>query len=137
MIYIDTNVFIYAIENHPKYGVACKKVLNDVMDKKIEGVCSVLILAELLNVLLKIQKISKGKLDVKESINAILSMPITWFEMDFFVIENASGFNYNISGIDYIHIATMQINSIKKVISADAELDKVDFIERIDPLRYK
>ena len=57
--------------------------------------------------------------------------------MDFFVIENAAMYNYNISGIDYIHIATMEINSIKKAISADTELDKVDFIERIDPLEYK
>ena len=35
MIYIDTNIFVYAIENHPKYGQACKKILMDVMNKEM------------------------------------------------------------------------------------------------------
>ena len=136
MIYVDTNIFIYAIENHPKYATACKKVLVDIMNKKIEVACSILVLAELLNVLVKMRKLAGEKLDVKGSIQAVLSLPITWFDMDFFVLENAAEYKYNISGIDYIHIATMEINAIKKAISADTELDKVDFIERIDPLEY-
>ena len=136
MIYIDTNVFVYAIENHPKYGAACKKILIDIMNKEIDAACSVIVLAELLNVLVKMRKLTGDKLDVRKSINAVLSLPITWFDLNFFVLENAADYNYKISGIDYVHIATMEIHSIKKNISADAELDKVDFIERIDPLDY-
>ena len=137
MIYIDTNVFVYAIENHPKYGAACKKVLADIMDKKIDAACSILVLTELLNVLVKMRKLTKGKLDVKGSVQAMLSFPITWFDMDFFVIENAAELGYNISGVDYVHVATMEINGVKRVISADAELDKVDSLQRVDPLEYK
>ena len=136
MMYLDTNIFIYAIENHPEYGESCKKILSDVMDNKIAASCSMLVLAELLNVLVKIRK-SITKIDVKRSIQAVLSMPITWLDMDFFIIENASEFNYKITGIDYIHLATMKVNGIAKVVSADGELDKADFIERIDPLEYK
>ena len=136
MIYIDTNVFVYAIENHPKYGAACKKILIDGLNRKIDAACSIRVLAELLNVLVKMRKLAK-KLDVKGSVQAVLSFPLTWFEMDFFVLENASEYTYNISGGDYIHVATMEINAIKKVLSADAELDKIDSIERIDPLEYK
>ena len=136
MIYIDTNVFVYAIENHPKYGEACKKILVDIMNKKIGAACSVIVLAELLNVLVKMRKLTGDKLDVRKSINAVLSLPITWFDLNFFVLEYAAGYTFKISGIDYVHVATMEIHSIKKNISADAELDKVDFIERIDPLDY-
>ena len=136
-MYIDTNIFVYAIENHPKYGTSCKKVLIDIMNKKIDAACSILVLAELLNVLVKIRKLVKEKLNVKGSIQALLSLPITWFDMDFYVIENAAGYNYNISGIDYIHIATMEINAIRGIISADAELDKVESIQRLNPLEYK
>ena len=82
------------------------------------------------------RKLTSGKLDVKKSIQAILSLPITWFDLNFFVLEYAADYNYKISGIDYLHIATMEINAIKKTISADAELDKVDSVERIDPLNY-
>lgn len=137
MIYIDTNIFVYATENHPKYGNDCKRVLEDIMNKNIDGCCSTLILAELLNVFVKMRKLTKGKVDVKGSIQAVLSLPIKWFDIDFFLLVNAAEYNYNISGIDYIHVATMEINAIKKVISADAELDKVDFIQRINPLEYE
>lgn len=137
MIYVDTNIFVYAIENHPKYGAHCKRVLIDIMNKKTDAACSVLVLAELLNVLVKIRKIVKENLNVRGSIQAVLSLPIKWFDMDFFILENAADYNYKISGIDYIHIATMQINGIREVISADAELDKVDFIQRLNPLEYK
>ena len=136
MIYADTNIFVYAIENHPKYGSACKKILMGIMNKEIDAACSVIVLAELLNVLVKMRKLTGDKLDVKKSINAVLSLPITWFDLNFFVLETASGYKFKISGIDYVHIATMEIHSIKKNISADAELDKVDSIERIDQLDY-
>lgn len=56
MIYIDTNVFIYAIENHPKYGNKCKKFLEDIENEKIKVAASVLVLVELINVITKINK---------------------------------------------------------------------------------
>jgi predicted nucleic acid-binding protein len=91
-------------------------------------------------VLTKINKIIKSKkeneLDIKENINAILSLPITWIDLSLFIIKLASEYNYNISGVDYIHIASMEVNSIKEIISADMELDKVHTISRIDPLKY-
>ena len=140
MIYIDTNVFIYAIENHPKYGKACKKVLLDIESGKIKSSASVLVLIEVINVLTKINRLlikqKKIPLDIKENIDAILSLPITWFDLDFHTIKKASEYSYNVTGVDYIHIATMEINSIEEVISADGELDKVKFIKRIDPREY-
>ena len=73
MIYIDTNIFVYAIENHPKYGASCKKILTDIMNKKIDSACSVIVLAELLNVLVRMRKLTSGKLDVKKSMQAIVT----------------------------------------------------------------
>ncbi len=139
MIYLDTNVIIYAIENHPKYGKKCKQILEDIESEKLKACCSVLILAETINVLTKINKQLKGRgqLDISKNIDAVMSLPIMWLDMNFAVIKKASEYNYNISGIDYIHIATMELNSIAKVISADADFDEADLIKRVDPLEYK
>lgn len=141
MEYLDTNVIVYAIENHPKYGKACKKILEDIEVGKLKVCASMLVLVEIVNVLTKINKIlvgeKKDELDIKKNIDAILSLPIVWFNLDFLVIKKATEYNYNISGVDYIHIATMELNSIIKIISADEELKKVDFIKRIEPLEYK
>jgi len=140
MHYIDTNIFVYAIENHPKYGKSCKKILEDIESEKLKVSASMLVLVELINVITKLNKILKreGKksLNLRNNIEAILSIPITWIDLDFLIIEKASDYDYDINGVDYVHIATMEVNSVGQIISADTDLDKVKTIERIDPLSY-
>lgn len=140
MIYIDTNIFIYAIEGNPKYGKACAKILFDIQNRKFKATTSVQTLVEIINVLTYINKELKKRkmqaLDIQNNIELILSLPITWFDLDFFTIKKASSYKYNITGADYVHAATMEINSIKEIITADKDFDKVDIIKRIDPLDY-
>ncbi len=141
MTYLDTNVIIYAIENHPKYGKICKRILEDIESEKLKVCCSVLVLVETMNVLIKVNKILRKKrekpLNIKENIDAILSLPITWLDLNFSIIKKASEYNYNVSGADYIHIATMELNSVGKIISTDEDFGEVEFIKRVDPLYYK
>jgi len=141
MIYIDTNIFIYAIENHPEYGEDCKRILLEVEKGKLKVCASILVLVEIINVLTKMNKIieKRGRkpLDIRKNIDAILSLPIVWFDLTFLVIKRASEYTYPITGVDYVHIATMEINLVWEVISADKELDKIKFITRMDPKEYK
>jgi len=141
MIYIDTNIFIYAIENHPEYGEDCKRILLEVEKGKLKVCASILVLVEIINVLTKMNKIieKRGRkpLDIRKNIDAILSLPIVWFDLTFLVIKRASEYTYSITGVDYVHIATMEINLVWEVISADKELDKIKFITRMDPKEYK
>ena len=140
MIYLDTNVIIYAIANDEKYGKSCKNILLDIESKKIEVCASTLVLVEIINVLNNLNKIlkkdSKKELDIKKNVDSILSLPIIWFNLDLFIIKRAAEYKYNIIGVDYLHMASMEINSVTQIISADKELDKVEFIKRIDPLTY-
>ncbi|MBI2971558.1 MAG: type II toxin-antitoxin system VapC family toxin [Candidatus Aenigmarchaeota archaeon] len=141
MIYLDTNVIVYAIENHPKYGKKCKQILEDIASEKLKAHCSVLVLAELINVLTRLNRILRERrekaLDIRHNIDAVLSLPITWVDLNFAVIRRASEYDYATAGADYVHVATMELDSITKVISADADFDHVEFIKRIDPLGYK
>jgi predicted nucleic acid-binding protein len=140
MIYIDTNVFIYAIENHPKYGSRCKKVLKDMENGRIKAAGSILVLVEIINVLNKLNKElrhSARQLDVSLNIAAIESLPITWLDLNLPIIERAAQYNYAINAIDYIHLATMELNQVNEIISADGDLDKAKWITRTDPLDYK
>lgn len=141
MIYVDTNVFIYAIENHPEYGEACKRILLDIEKGRLKACASILVLVEIINVLTKINKIieERGKrpLDVRKNVDAILSLPIVWFDLNFLIIKRASEYTYPVTGIDYFHVAIMEINIVWEVISADKELDKIKFIRRIDPKEYR
>ncbi|KPV64110.1 MAG: tRNA(fMet)-specific endonuclease VapC [Candidatus Bathyarchaeota archaeon BA2] len=140
MKYLDTNVIIYAIENHPKYGEKCKDLLKDIENAELEVCASTLVLVEVINVLCKLNRIlekaQKKKLNIRKNIDAILSLPIKWVELDFAIIRRASEYQFKVSGIDYVHVASMELNLTNEVISADEELDKIDFIKRIDPLKF-
>ena len=141
MKYIDTNVFIYAIENHEKYGRSCKKILEDIENSKIKAGASLLVLVETINVLNKINKelsrLNMKQLDISANISAIESLPITWLDLNLPIIERAAEYNYSINAGDYIHIATMELNQVNEILSADSGLDKVMLVARTDPLEYK
>ncbi len=141
MIYLDTNVIVYAIENHPKYGRKCKQILEDIESGKLKANCSMLVLVEAVNVMIKLNKALREQkqraLDIRRNVDAILSLPIVWLDLNFAVVKRASEYNYNISGADYMHIASMEMNSITKIISADGDFDEAESIKRLDPSEYK
>ena len=141
MIYLDTNVVIYAIENHPKYGAKCKKILEDIETGKLKVCCSVMVLAEVISALVKINRIlkkaKKRELSVRDNIDAVLSLPFQWVELNFAIIRQASEYRYPLAGADYIHLASMELNGVEEILSADGELDGVAWVKRIDPLEYR
>jgi predicted nucleic acid-binding protein len=138
--YLDTNVIVYAIENHPKYGGACKRILEDIEGGKLRVSCSMLVLVELISVLKKLNGLLSGQgrkeLVIEDNIEAVLSLPITWIDLDFLIIEKASAYSFHISGVDYTHVATMEVSSITEILSADGDFDRIPLIKRIDPLGY-
>jgi len=141
MKYLDTNILGYAIENHPKYGQSCKKILQDIQDGTLRAASSVLVLSELIGVLKKINKeLIRRKipeLDIRANIDAVLSLPITWLELELFIIKRAAEHTFPAPGADYVHAATMEIHGITHIISADQDFDRAGGIKRIDPLQYK
>jgi Predicted nucleic acid-binding protein, contains PIN domain len=141
MIYLDTNVIVYAIENHPKYGKRCKLVLEAIASGKLEAASSVMVLVELINVLKKmnkeLKKLRDVRLDVGLNISAVESLPITWLDLGLPIIERAARYDYPVNAIDYIHLATMELNQITSIVSADKDLDKAGWLERTDPLDYR
>ena len=111
--------------------------MEDIESERLKAGASVLVLVEVLSVLNKINRLLKKEgrkqLDLRKNIEAILSLPIVWFDLNFMAIKRSSEYSYDVSGVDYVHVATMDLNSISEVISADEELDKIKPIRRIDP----
>ncbi len=141
MIYLDTNVFAYAIANDGKYGSPCKRILLAVEKGKLEAVCSMLVLVELQSVLRKFNKLRKREghspYDVPANVDAVLSYPITWLDIDFLTVKRAAEYAYNIAGPDCVHVASMELAGVSRIISADAEFDKAEIVRRTDPLDFK
>jgi hypothetical protein len=66
----------------------------------------------------------------------VLSLPLVWWDLNFFIIKRAAEYDFNVSGVNFVHIASMELNLVQEIISADKELDKVTLIKRMDPLDY-
>lgn len=134
MIYIDSNIFFYAKIMDRKYGKACAKVIEDIANGEIKACISPLVAIEVANALRKY-----GMEDIKDTIDAILSLNITIHPLDEFIVRIAAEIfdEFGISPYDCIHVATMNADGIKEIISADKEFDEIKNIKRIDPLYYE
>ena len=141
MKYLDTNIIVYVIENHSKYGNKCSKILKAIENGRLKVGCSLLVLVELINVLNRINKeLKKQKkvtLNIKKNIDAVLSLPIVWFDLGIIIIKRASEYDFNINGVDCIHIATMELNSVNEIITADEDFARIPILRKLDPLKFR
>jgi predicted nucleic acid-binding protein len=133
--YIDTNIWVYAIIAHPKYGEKCKQILKKIEAKKLEAAISTQVLGEVAGVLYNKYKVK----DTTSQLNAILSYPIDIYIVYPDTIRVAAEYarDYGITPYDGIHIALAVENNITDMISADKELDKVELIRRTGPTEFK
>lgn len=133
--YIDTNIWIYAIIAHPKYGEKCREILEKIEAEKLKAVTSTQVLSEVAGVLYS----KYGVKDTTPQLNAILSYPMEVYIVHPDTIRVAAEYarDYEIVPYEGIHIASAIEHSLRNILSADKELDKVEFIRRIDPLEYE
>ena len=134
MRYIDTNIWIYAIMAHPKYGKKCVQILEDLEKGALEAVISVQVLSEVANVLYQ----RFGIRDTVNHVGAILSYPLKVIDLTPDIVVRAAecSRDYGILPHDGIHVASALSSFATEILSADKELDKVGIIKRIDPLEF-
>jgi len=132
--YIDTNVFDYSALAHPVYGKACKQIIDDVQNKKIEAYCGFLVPIELLG---SLAKINPEKAAV--AVQIFFSLPINLIQIDERILQDAAGIMVE-SGVSYdsIHAACMQREGLDTIITEDiADWKKIKRVKIIRPLQYK
>lgn len=133
-MYLDTNIWIYAITAHPKYGKKCKQILEKLEKGEFKAAISVQVLSEVAGVLHQ----QFGVKDTVGHVVAIMSYPLEVIDLTPDIVVRGAEYSrdYGILPYDGIHVATALRQMVKKILSADKELDKVPFIERVDPLDY-
>jgi len=133
-VYIDTNIFDYSALAHPVYGEACKQIIDDVQNKKIEAYCGFLVPIELLG---SLAKINPEKAAV--AVQIFFSLPINLIQIDEQILGDAAGIMVE-SGVSYdsVHAACMQREGLDTIITEDiADWKKIKRVKIIRPLQYK
>jgi len=131
--YIDTNIFDYSALAHPLYGKACKHIIDDIQNEKIEAYCSFLVPIELLG---SLAQINTKRASI--AVAAFFSLPINMIQIDEWTLRDASSIMLE-SGVSYdsIHAACMRRNDLDTIITEDIKhWKKIKNIKIIRPLEY-
>ena len=128
--FVDTNIFIYSITNHPQFGETAKQILMRI-EQGETTVTSTLVLCEIAWVLEAMGKQS----DIKPTIEKILShknLEIIGFDQDDILLGANNMRLYGVDFNDGINIAIMTgIEAYETYSNDHKHLGKVDFLNII------
>lgn len=124
MIAIDTNIFIYTLEMHPRFGPAAVRLLEGVERGEFEAIISVITLAEILT--LPARKNDRSRMDKYRSL--LLHFPhLRCLPVSAEIAEKAATFRGKDPGLklmDAFILATAAIGEAKVLVTEDSFLRK-------------
>lgn len=126
--FVDTNVFIYAMQGHPEFGEVSKKILERI-DRGEKAVTSLMNIAEVCWWLEKHKMAEKIEEKVK-LISSIFCLEIAPLELSDFMEASRLVKRYRIDFNDCLSIALMKRMNINTIYSNDRDFDKAQ-IKRI------
>ena len=136
MIFIDTNIFLYAAGRDHPLRAPCQTFLQQVIAGELAAVTSSEVVQELLYVLTR-----RGlKTEAVTLANQVLQLfpgllPVTREDLDATceILQATPA----VSVRDAVHLGTMRNHGLERIISADHHFDSIPGIERIDPAIWK
>lgn len=134
-VFIDSNIFIYAAQAHPKFGESCKKILEDIESGKLEAITSVLNIAEVTEFIDRNED-RKASISVLELLLALpmdVECVVKEHEVDALSIFSLSKATY----IDTVFVAVMKEKFIDTIITNDSHFKDIKGIKVIKPLDYQ
>ena len=128
--FVDTNIFLYSVTGHPRFGKVAKKILERI-ERGEEALTSTLVLCEVSWVLE-----ARGRQDaIKPTLEKIMSYPtleVAEFTVEDLLVGANHTNSYRIDFNDGVNISVMSRFSISEVYSNDQKhLGRVDFLKLI------
>ncbi len=135
---VDTNIFIYWVTDHPRFGGTCEKFMQRVEKGEISGVVPGIILNELLHRLMIAETITDGHADtvqdavkvLKEHPAIIKDLSIAWTvfdtlpKMGFEILEDEQG----ISSLTYYFSKELSLMAKDAAIVSYAHKHKISHL---------
>ena len=151
-ILIDASIFIY---HFTKASAECRHFLEDCEQGKIQGVTSVVVLAEVSHRLMALEALAKGLITrgntaqklrenpevvrnletYQEQLDLIPRMGISIMNLDLRILQRAAELRrqYGLLTNDSLLAATASLEEIKSIASADHDFERVDTLRLFQP----
>ena len=126
--FVDTNIFLYAIQAHPRFGKVSRKILERI-DKGEKAFTSTINLAEICWWLER-HGMRERIGDELKLITSILNLEVLPLTLEDFSLGSELAKQYGIDFNDCLMLATMKRLEIKRIYSNDPDFDGVEWLER-------
>jgi len=158
-IFIDTNIFLYSITGHPKYGIWCEEFLERVKSGDIKGKISIIVLNEFLHKLVIGEIAERKSIKPIEAIRYIKKNPKVLGTLHAYEFVEEVENNYNLTVInitkanfslahklmkekhllsnDALHLAVMRQEGIINIATKDVDFDSIEGIRVWKPQENK
>ena len=132
--YVDSNIFVYSMFAHPRYGGVCKAIIDDLQDGVLVGTVSTLVPVEVMSA-----AVERDPEKADLAVTVIYSLPLEIFGVDHAILSLASNLalRYRLSGYDAVHLATARKAMVRNIISNDDDFRRVQEINLVKPLDYE
>lgn len=148
-IFIDANIFLYSVFEHPAYGKSCRGFLKHVENDEIKGFTSDLVLNEVFHKLMiadiaEIEGIEARNVAglIERRPDVIGELKRLWAEMELISNFGISVLSttaypefvrlskeYMLTAADAAHLATMEANGIISMASNDRDFKRVPWLK--------
>jgi len=129
-IALDTGVFIYAFERHPRFGAPAQAIFQTLEEGRCQGIASVLALGEILT---GVRKAQNPELLLRYR-DVLTRFPnLTLLDADVAVMEAMADLRarYGVATPDAIHLATALVGNAHAFVTNDLRLRQVKDLEII------
>lgn len=134
-VFIDSNIPMYYAGRESEFKEPCRHILESIASEEIDAYTSVEVLQEILYRFWHLRDITTGR-RIFDLFSKTIAAVLPVIEHDVYLARALSE-KYTCGPRDLLHVAVMQNNDIKTIISADRDFDSVRSIKRIDPLDFK
>ena len=132
MVFIDTNIFMYAAGKEHPHKIPSVNLLHKIASGEVDACINVEVLQEILHRYRHINRWEDGKAVyslTRKIIPVILPVDTYIMEKCFNLLNKYSG----IMARDALHAAFCKINNITSIYSFDKDFDVFDSLTRIEP----
>ena len=127
-VYLDSSIFIYFVQRHPRYFDLCDRIFRDMEEDRIEGLTSTLTLLELL-----VQPYRLKREDIVLKFYSLFTTypHLNWIQLSLGISDLAAKLRaeYNLKTPDAVQIASALSNGAAAFICNDKAFLRVKDIE--------
>ncbi len=131
--FIDANVPIYASGRRHPNKEPCAQILMMVAERPQSFVTDVEVLQELLHRYLASRRWTLGRRVLQEFAEIMHDRIEPVYEEDMVLASSLADLHPEVSARDLVHAAVMQRLGVYRIISSDADFDRLPGVTRLDP----